>query len=363
MYQTDSRFQWKYFKTGVLTVEASVRYDRVSLCIYDLTAGKRVWQQNLFREMTYLDSSPQFHCFYGECSAVGLSFADPIEASSVGNAVHFYLRDRRTSTLNRLTLKSVGGKAKSVLKRTKSKLRSPKKPAVTHIENGNACSKRGEEDDEDKEGEEDEEEEEEEEERERMKEDSSHLPEAPTGQCMKQCGFTTPVPSPAFGLIDPTAAAGPGGGRGRSAVTNAINKIQDSQTAYSSVSQHEYMSPNTARAPPSSTRPPLPSVSSTPRAPPPPAPPAPPPPPGPHSGEGIPSPDPGNGGGGGGGGFLNDIRNFNKNKLKTTTVTPSRQPSFSSPGGVTVDSLGDALAKLLESRRMHLESDTDSDFE
>ncbi|BHF61944.1 hypothetical protein SprV_0100492400 [Sparganum proliferum] len=135
-------------------------------------------------------------------------------------------------------------------------------------------------------------------------------------------------------------------------VTNAINKIQDSQTAYSSVSQHDYVPPNTAHAPPSSTRHPPPSTPSKRRAPPPPQ--------GPHSGEGISSPDPGSSGGGG---FLNDIRNFNKDKLKTTTANPSRQPSVSSPGGITVDSLGDALAKLLESRRMHLESDTDSDFE
>ncbi|KAL7061450.1 hypothetical protein AAHC03_058 [Spirometra sp. Aus1] len=293
MYQTDSRFQWKYFKTGVLTVEASVRYNRVSLCIYDLTAGKRVWQQNLFREMTYLDSSPQFHCFYGECSAVGLSFADPIEASSVGNAVHFYLRDRRTSTLNRLSLKSVGGKAKSVLKRTKSKLHSPKKSAqamqITY-------------------------------DRQSWQHDE-HIGYV-NGQLQVQ-GSDRETVALLLQIL---------GGRvtvkneeemdavmeyihsvGIDKVTNAISKIQDSQTAYSSVSQHEYMSTNTARAPPSSTRPPLP--------------------------------------------------NFNKNKLKTTTVTPSRQPSFSSPGGVTVDSLGDALAKLLESRRMHLESDTDSDFE
>ncbi|BHF61943.1 hypothetical protein SprV_0100492300 [Sparganum proliferum] len=70
MYLADSRLQWKYFKTGVLTLEASVRYNRVSLCLYDLTEGKRVWHQTLFNEMTYLDSTEQFHYFYGECSAV-----------------------------------------------------------------------------------------------------------------------------------------------------------------------------------------------------------------------------------------------------------------------------------------------------
>ncbi|BHF61933.1 hypothetical protein SprV_0100491300 [Sparganum proliferum] len=340
MYLTDSRLQWKYFKTGVLTLEDSVRNNSVSLCLYDLTAGKRVWHQTLFNEMTYLDSTEQFHYFYGECSAVGLSFADPKEASLVRNGVHFYVRKARTSTLDRLSKKSVGGMAKSVIKRTKSKLRTLKKPAPAMQITYNRQSWQHE----------------------------NHIGYV-NGQLQVQGSdretvelllkilgsrVTVKNEDEMNAVMDFIHSVG------IDKVTNAINKNQNSQTAYSSVSQHDYAPPNTARAPPSSTRPPPPPTRSTRGAPPPPAPPAPPPPLGPHSGGGIPSPDPGSNGGGG---FLNDIRNFNKDKLKTTTVNLSRQPSVSSPGGITVDSLGDALAKLLESRRMHLESDTDSDFE
>ncbi|VDL94322.1 unnamed protein product [Schistocephalus solidus] len=69
------------------------------------------------------------------------------------------------------------------------------------------------------------------------------------------------------------------------------------------------------------------------------------------------------GGGGGGGGFLDDIKNFKKDTLKTATSNAPIQPFDSTADAVTIDSLGDALANLLARRRGHLESDNDSDGE
>ncbi|BHF61936.1 hypothetical protein SprV_0100491600 [Sparganum proliferum] len=138
MYLTDSRLQWKYFKTGVLTLEASVRYNRVSLCLYDLTItyDRQSWQHE--NHIGYVNGQLEVHGSDRETVEVLLKI--------LGGRVTVNNEDEMDAVMD--YIHSVG--------------------------------------------------------------------------------------------IDK--------------VTNAINKIQDSQTAYSSVSQHDDVPPNTAHAPPSSTR-------------------------------------------------------------------------------------------------------------
>ncbi|VDK29750.1 unnamed protein product [Dibothriocephalus latus] len=121
VYKGDTRLQWNYFKTGVVTVEDNPRNLYTCLCVYDVHAGKRCWTQNLFKEMAYIDNNPQFHCFHGDEGAVGLNFLDPSEASLFRDAVIYYLRSREQKTdLSRKKSVSIGKKAKTTLHRTMS---------------------------------------------------------------------------------------------------------------------------------------------------------------------------------------------------------------------------------------------------
>uniref|UniRef100_A0A0X3NGW8 Wiskott-Aldrich syndrome protein homolog n=3 Tax=Schistocephalus solidus TaxID=70667 RepID=A0A0X3NGW8_SCHSO len=328
MYEADSRGQWNYFKTGVVTVEDSKTGEYVRICLYDLNAVAKVWQQNLFKEMTYLSNIPQFHYFYGENSAVGLGFTDVAEADTFRNAIYYYVRGRgNPDTLRRHKSVSVGKKAKNLLRKTHTMLHSRNSSAVAVQVSYDRQSWKH----------------------------NQHIgyingqlqvqanDEETANRLLKFLGGRVTVKNKEEmqAVVEFIQTVG------IDKVTNAINQSHGSNSAGESRC-------------PGPQPPPTPRYLSTEgRAP---VPPPPPPTQAPFCKTRISTPARG-GGGGGGGGFLDDIKNFKKDTLKTATSNAPIQPFDSTADAVTIDSLGDALANLLARRRGHLESDNDSDGE
>ncbi|XP_063846129.1 actin nucleation-promoting factor WASL-like isoform X2 [Scylla paramamosain] len=78
---------WRRRHCGVATFTKDNVRRSYFIQVYDLTLGKRVFEQELYNQFIYTASMPFFHQFEAEDQMIGLNFADESEANAFNTAV------------------------------------------------------------------------------------------------------------------------------------------------------------------------------------------------------------------------------------------------------------------------------------
>ncbi|TNM86755.1 hypothetical protein fugu_006985 [Takifugu bimaculatus] len=78
---------WSLQHTGVVCFVKDNPQRSYFLRMFDLKAGRLVWEQELYNQLVYSSPKPYFHTFAADDCQVGLNFAAPQEAEIFQNAV------------------------------------------------------------------------------------------------------------------------------------------------------------------------------------------------------------------------------------------------------------------------------------
>ncbi|XP_034028855.1 WASP actin nucleation promoting factor b isoform X2 [Thalassophryne amazonica] len=78
---------WSLQHTGVLCFVKDNPQRSYFIRMFDLKAGRMVWEQELYDQMLYSSTRPYFHTFSADSCQVGLNFAEQQEAQTFQNAV------------------------------------------------------------------------------------------------------------------------------------------------------------------------------------------------------------------------------------------------------------------------------------
>ncbi|KAL2104374.1 hypothetical protein ACEWY4_001242 [Coilia grayii] len=90
-----SPHSWSLQYTGVLCFVKDNPQRSYFLRLYDVKAGKQLWEQEVFEQMSYKQARPFFHIFAGDECQVGLNFADLQEAESFFSSIDSKIAQRK----------------------------------------------------------------------------------------------------------------------------------------------------------------------------------------------------------------------------------------------------------------------------
>ncbi|KAF7662775.1 hypothetical protein LDENG_00227840 [Lucifuga dentata] len=85
---------WSLQHTGVLCFVKDNPQRSYFIRMFDVKAGKQVWEQELYNQIVYSSPQPYFHTFAADDCQVGLNFAEEQEADAFQNAVEEKINQR-----------------------------------------------------------------------------------------------------------------------------------------------------------------------------------------------------------------------------------------------------------------------------
>uniref|UniRef100_H3CDK4 WASP actin nucleation promoting factor n=1 Tax=Tetraodon nigroviridis TaxID=99883 RepID=H3CDK4_TETNG len=100
---------WSLQHTGVVCFVKDNPQRSYFIRMFDLKAGRLVWEQELYDQLLYSSPRPYFHTFSADDCQVGLNFAAPQEAETFQNAVGEKINQRLTRQDKKINIVNVPG--------------------------------------------------------------------------------------------------------------------------------------------------------------------------------------------------------------------------------------------------------------